>query len=252
MEPRLATLRYRKGTWELVPPGEPTGLAALPTRIGEVWKFHANLIGYARLALVLAAAVALTVPAPFAAAACILVSTLLDWVDGPVARARGECSIFGSGLDWLADVLAQVVTLVWWAQLDVRILPVVLAFTGVEMALSIFDFAVTMTGLYPTYQGKLAQRYNRFFAILDWSQPDGAYGRFGTVLWLAYPLFCLTCCLHLAQPRFGSALFAIEAILLIPALLYMWCETAYLCFILRNWRELPRRTTPSAPDDDHL
>jgi len=237
MEPQLTTLRYTKGKWEKLPAVEPT-----PSHTGlrEIWHFHANVIGYARIALVIAAAVALTTPAPFTAASLILGSTLLDWVDGPVARATGQCSIFGSGVDWLGDVLCQLVTLVWWAQLDGRILPVLLVFTGVEVALSIFDFAVTMTGVYPSYEGKLAQKYNPFFAILDWSQPEGSYGAFGTLLWLAYPLFCLACCLKLAQPLYATMFSALQGALLLPALLYVWCETAYLCFILRNWRELPR------------
>jgi hypothetical protein len=53
---------------------------------------------------------------------------------------------------------------------------------------------------------------------------------FGTFLWLAYPIFCLSCCLKLAQ-----------WVLLGPAILYMWCETAYPSFMLGNWWELPRR-----------
>lgn len=238
MKPTLKMLLYSKGKW--IPAG-PDARPDAATSIREIWRFHGNVIDYARVGLALAAGAAVMMSAPFTAAALILGSTLLDWVDGPVARHFNQCTIFGSGVDWLADVLCQWVTLIWWAQLDRRILLVILAFTAVETALSIFDFATTVTGLYPTYEGRLARYYrNPFFAILDWSMPNGSYSNFGTFLWLAYPVFCLVCCLKLAQPAFAQALFISQAVLLVPALLYMWCEVAYLCFMLRNWRELPR------------
>lgn len=238
MKPALKTLLYSKGKW--IPAG-PEASPVARTSIREIWRFYGNLIDYARVALALAAGVAVMVPAPFTAAALILTSTLLDWIDGPVARRYNQCTIFGSGVDWLADVLCQLVTLIWWAQLDRRILPVILAFTAVEMALSIFDFATTVTGVYPTYEGRLAEYYrNPFFSILDWSMPSGSYSWLGTFLWLAYPVFCLVSCLTLAQPALAQPLLIAQLVLLVPALLYMWCELAYLCFMLRNWRELPR------------
>ena len=234
----IKTLVYTKGKWvKAATFVEPPGAA----KFADLWWFYGNLIDYARIGLVLAAGAVLTVPAPWTAAGLILLSTLLDWVDGPVARKYGHCTIFGSGADWLGDVLGQVVTLVWWAQLDIRVLPFLLAFTGVELALSIFDFATTATGLYPTFEGKLAKRYNWFYAIVDWSQPNGTDSHFGTFLWLAYPVFCLVSCLKLAQPLGGWWLETAQWVLVVPALLYMWCETAYLGFILRNWRE-PSRT----------
>ncbi len=237
MKPELKTLVYLKGKWV---PGDPNAAETYPTTLGDIWKFYGNLIDYVRVAMVLVAAWAITVPAPFTAAAMIIGSMLLDWIDGPIARKFGQCTIFGSGVDWLADVLGQVVTLIWWARLDLRVLPVILAFTAVEMALSIFDFAVTARGNYPTYLGPLAKRYNWFFAILDWSIPSGTYSWFGTFLWLAYPFFGVISCLVLAQPRFGPALELAQRVLFVPALLYMWCEAAYLCFMMRNWREPAR------------
>jgi phosphatidylglycerophosphate synthase len=165
MRPALKTLLYSKGKWEKIGLVESP---ALPTPIDDVWRLSANLIGYVRIALVVGAGAALIKQAPFVAAAMIVSPTLFDWVAGPVARALGECSIFGSGVDWLADVLVQVVTLVWWAHLYVRILPVILAFPRVEMALSILDAATTMTGIYPVYEGRLAQHYrNPFYTLLD-------------------------------------------------------------------------------------
>ena len=237
MKPELKTLVYLRGKWI---PGDPSAAEAYPTTLGQIWKFYGNVIDYVRVALVLVAGWAITVPAPFTAAALIIGSMLLDWIDGPVARKFNQCTIFGSGVDWLADVLGQVVTLIWWARLALWVLPLILAFTAVEMALSIFDFAVTARGNYPTYAEKLARRYNWFFVILDWCMPNASYSWFGTLLWLAYPFFSVISCLKLAQPRFGHELEIAQLVLFVPALLYMWCETAYLCFMLRNWREPAR------------
>jgi phosphatidylglycerophosphate synthase len=238
MKAELKNLVYSRGKWVK---GADDAATSRPVTLAEIWRFYGNLVDYVRVVLVLAAAWTITVPAPFTTALLILTSILLDWIDGPLARYYDQCTIFGSGVDWLADVLGQVVTLCWWAQLEPRVLPWILAFTGVEMALSIFDFATTAVGVYPVYEGKLSKRYNSFFAIIDWAIPSGSYSWFGTFLWLTYPAFCLVCCLRLAQPAFGTALLAAQTILLLPALLYVWCETAYLCFILGQWRELPRK-----------
>ena len=39
--------------------------------------------------------------------ATLMISTLLDWVDGPVARAWKQSTVMGCGWDWLADILTQ-------------------------------------------------------------------------------------------------------------------------------------------------
>jgi phosphatidylglycerophosphate synthase len=236
--PKFTTLTYKKGHWVK---DDATDSLQLPSRkFSDIWWFYGNQIDY------LAAAFVLSNESPFVAAGLIFLSTLLDWVDGPIARKYGQCTIFGSGIDWLADVLCQVLTLIWWAQLDHRILPFILAFTAVEIALSIFDFAITATGRYPSYEGKISKVLNsRFFTILDWSMPSGSYSHFGTFLWLAYPCFCLASCLKLAEPSHSHWLASAQLALLVPALLYIWCELAYLIFILKRWRE-PEAEQPIA------
>jgi phosphatidylglycerophosphate synthase len=238
MKAEVKTLVFVRGRWVL----EERAAAAGPaTTLPDLWRFHGNVIGYIRVAMLLVAGWTVTGPRPFTTAGLLLGSLLLDWIDGPVARKFDQCTIFGSGVDWMADMLNQVLTLVWWARLSVWVVPFLLAFTAVEMALSLFDFAMTATGRYPTFRGKLAEKYNGFFAVIDWSLPDGSYNRLGDFLWLAYPFFSVCCCLRLAQAAYGPALDAAQAVLAIPALLYIWYETAYLCFMLRNWRE-PART----------
>ncbi|CAF1277594.1 unnamed protein product [Rotaria sordida] len=45
----------------------------------------------------------------------ILGATYLDTIDGRVVRTYDQCSIFGCGIDWLADLLCQIVIVIWWA-----------------------------------------------------------------------------------------------------------------------------------------
>ena len=65
-----------------------------------VWLFAPNLIGYARVALLVAAVLVSTSPARTDAFfALYFLSYALDAVDGPVARALGQTTRFGAVLD---------------------------------------------------------------------------------------------------------------------------------------------------------
>lgn len=191
--------------------------------------YRANVIGYVRVLLCIIATFLIT-QAPWPAAILLLVSTLLDWIDGPVARRMNQCSIFGSGVDWFADLLAQVVTMAWLAIIRPASLPWIAVATGIELCNGIFDFATTATGRYPVLPGRMGQRH-RFFKILDWSMPGGSYTAFGNFLWLAFPLCQLAFCLRLDTAGWWLAA---------PAVLYVWCELAWSAFIIANWREAAR------------
>jgi phosphatidylglycerophosphate synthase len=219
-------LVFRNGKWTPggAAPANLTGLAAVR------W-YYPNQIGYARVALCIAAAF-LTARIPWLAAALLLGSTLLDWIDGPVARRANQCSIFGSGVDWFADMASQIVAMAWWVSIQPAALPWIAIATGIELCNCIFDFATTATGRYPQLPSRPG-RTQPFFAILRWSMPGGAYTAFGNALWLAYPLCVLAFCLRLNYAAWA---------LLAPAALYLWCELAWTAFILRNWAEPPRES----------
>ena len=82
-------------------------------RFHQIKYYYSNLIDYARVVMCLLAVFTIGMNWPMFTAILVVGSVLLDWVDGPVARAYHQCTIFGSGVDWLADVLAQVVLMVW-------------------------------------------------------------------------------------------------------------------------------------------
>jgi len=237
-------LIFENGKWREAGPDSATPA----TRFSDLWRHYSNLIDYARVALCLLAAATLAGRMPLTTAVLLLSSTLLDWLDGPVARAYNQCTIFGSGVDWLADILAQFVTLAWLGSLAPAWLPLLVAGIAIELATCVFDFATTATGRYP-----VLERRGGFGKILDWSMPSGSYTAFGTALWLAYPLFLTACCLDLSWPvraaSTGALLRASEIALAVPAVLYAWCELAYLIFILSKWREAPR-VAPSVSFDD--
>jgi phosphatidylglycerophosphate synthase len=231
-------LIFEGGRW--VPSPSPGGAYA---RFAEIRYYRASLVGYARVALCLAAGATITTVHPLVTAALLLGATLLDWVDGPVARAYNQCTVFGSGVDWLADILIYVVILAWFVSVAPTAAGLILAVTAIELTCCIFDFGTTATGRYP----RLGPQRG-FRVILQWCMPGGSYTAFGTLLWLAYPVVALAWCVDLAWSPHpapaGTILHVLEWGALAPAVLYVWCEFAYVTFILQEWREAPRTPVP--------
>ena len=79
----------------------------MPPLIPTIALYYANLIGYLRLAL---AAVAMIFPAEryLLIGGCYLMSCLLDFIDGPIARRYNQCSLFGLLLDYGTDIIAKI------------------------------------------------------------------------------------------------------------------------------------------------
>lgn len=232
-------LIFENGEW--VPSPAPAGPS---TRFREIRFYYSNLIGYGRIVLCLAAGATIAVAHPLVTAGLLLAAILADWVDGPVARAYRQCTVFGSGVDWLADMLAYVVILAWFVRLSPTWAVLILAVTAIELGNCIFDFATTATGRYPVLGPQRG-----FRMILRWCMPGGRYTPFGTLLWLAYPAVALAWCVDLAWPGRSepatTILHVLEWGLLAPAVLYAWCELAYLTFVLEEWREAPRTSVRS-------
>jgi len=228
-------LVFKNGCWK---EEKPQNVKQDRVYFRDIWLYYANLVDYVRVVMILLATFSIRSAAPLTTAFLIIGSTLLDWIDGPVARAFGQCTMFGSGIDWLADILTQVVTLAWWVLLDPVVLPWVMLMTTIETATCLFDFATTATGTYPRYINR-----GGFFIILDYSMPNGTYSPFGTLLWLAYPVYAVACCLELSwsslevDPVTVFLLSATQYLLFIPTILYGWCELAYLAHIMCHWSE---------------
>jgi phosphatidylglycerophosphate synthase len=231
-------LIFEGGRW--VPSPAPGGTYA---RLAEIRYYRPNLVGYARVALCLPAAATITTAHPLLTAGLLLGAILLDWVDGPLARRYDQCTVFGSGVDWLADILAYVVILAWFVRLSPTWGLLILAVTTIELVNCVFDFATTATGRYPQLGPQRG-----FRVILQWCMPGGSYTAFGTLVWLAYPVVALAWCVDLAwvpHPELAGTILHVLGWGLLPfAALYAWCELAYVSFILEEWREAPRTPVP--------
>ncbi|KAK7466998.1 phosphatidylinositol synthase 1 (CDP-alcohol phosphatidyltransferase1) [Stygiomarasmius scandens] len=96
------TTRRRRSSLSRVDAKEAVDLATAQTYSENVFLFAPNLIGYTRVIL---AALSLHFMSyhPIYCTIAYSISCLLDAVDGPVARARGETSKFGAVLDMVTD-----------------------------------------------------------------------------------------------------------------------------------------------------
>lgn len=210
--------------------------------IKDVFTFYANVVGFVRVAMALGATITIYMDCPFSTAALLLLSTLLDWIDGPLARKYNQTTIFGAGLDWFADLLVQMLIMAWWVILDPRVLPWQFLLMALEIALCMLEFTMTAAGWYPCRPSHGFDSF--FYRVLDWINPGaGTWTRFGTALWLSFPVCCLSWCLHLSwrhvqlHPLTDALVWATKWALVPPSVLYWWGDLAQLCFFLSHWRE---------------
>lgn len=245
--------------------------ARQPTRLRDVMFFYANIIDYARVVTNLVAALFLYGPWgtwPATAAVLIYVAVLLDWIDGPVARAYKQGSNFGSGVDWFADMQGYALIAMWWVKLEPSAMGVAFTCVTIELCACIFDYAATTSGLYPRLS---YPQTNPFYKIFDISYPASTYSNLGTFMWLAYPALVLARCLSLEwgismgwlgpweratveggasfnsavvvltsaveEAPLAVALWVVQAALFVPAVLYVWNEAAQAAFIISHWSE---------------
>jgi phosphatidylglycerophosphate synthase len=250
LRPKLELQVFRGGKWISAPPSETLDSVSW----NDVKWFYANQIDYARIILCLIAGVTIISEWHWTSAILIIGCTLLDWVDGPVARAYGQCSIMGSGWDWAADILCQILQVAWWTRYDMSMFPILFICLAIEVTNLTFDFATTATGKYPVipYPNPMG-----FMKILDWTLQGKSSTTFYIVQWLAYPIYCVGRTLEHAlqvEPGFNSVL---SFVLLINywigcplAISYIWYEAAYGWHIVRSWTEPSRTIKPDSIYDD--
>jgi phosphatidylglycerophosphate synthase len=220
----------------------------------QVKYFYANIIDYARILICLVCAFTIVSDWHWTSAFLIIGCTLLDWVDGPVARAYGQCSIMGSGWDWAADILCQILQVAWWTRYDLSMFPILFVCMAIEVTNLTFDFATTATGKYPVMQ---YPQPPGFMKILDWTLQGQSSTTFYIVQWLAYPIYCVGRTLEMAlqvEPGFQSPvafLLLINYYIGLPlAFSYIWYEAAYGWHIVRSWTEPSRTIKAECLTDD--
>ena len=203
----------------------------------EIALYYANMIDYGRIVMTIVALLLILLDPSYGITIAILLfgSTLLDWVDGPVARAYKQSTVMGCGWDWLADILCQYALAIWTMQNQAvpswfRLFTVL--FTSVEISCGLFDFASGSKGFYPVQPQKLP-----WYSVVEhWLVPNSTYNNLGIFCWLV----------NTALPiAYALEMWSILCTLMIPfALLYAWHEVSQLIFIVSSWKEIScRRST---------
>jgi len=197
--------------------------------------------------MVVIASITIIIPLPWTSVIILMGSTLLDLVDGKVARAYNQCTIFGSGIDWIADIMTQVVIQVWICMLEPRFSPIFSIITTIEVSNCVYDFAQTAKVQYPPLIHK-----SGFFIINDWFiSKDNANTNLNVFCWLAYPIWALAFCLDYSiVDKYDSTTYLLKFCqlgLIIPSFLYAWSELAWCCHILAHWSE-PRKDLSKIDD----
>lgn len=219
--------------------------------------FYPNLIDYLRYALCLVANFTLFYDSLSVLTGVLLVvSFLLDIVDGKVARAYKQCSVLGDGIDWGADLYIEVLLMVWWGRLQPAIFPWIVLWTSIEIVAALVDFAIVAVDTYPA-----RPKQTGFCVILEWAIPGGRYTSLGWINWLAYPHFIVCRCVYLTlYPAYTSigggniiadGLLLCQALLLVPSILFVWSNAALLISGFARWKEVDRNHDSYTPTKKH-
>mmetsp|Transcript_1747 Transcript_1747/g.2262 ORF Transcript_1747/g.2262 Transcript_1747/m.2262 type:complete len:239 (+) Transcript_1747:136-852(+) len=227
-------LAFVDGKWTIVKGSSNEEEGA---NIKQICLYYANLIGYVRVGMALAAAWLIPAQCHLVIGLLLLASTLLDWIDGPIARAFHQTSIFGGGLDWFADLLVQVAIMVWWTTLDISSAQLQFMFTSVELGSALLDFGIAA-------RGKYAKLGKQFF-LMNYYIPNGSWTNFATTCWISYHIWAISWCIYLGYPGSeGLVMYLSLGLrwgLLIPSALFMFFETLNMVYLLDCWRE-PKST----------
>jgi phosphatidylglycerophosphate synthase len=200
----------------------------------DIWFFWANVVDYFRYVLCVVATFTLFADCHISTAVLLIVSFLLDIVDGKVARAYNQCSVLGDGLDWGADLYVNILLMVWWGRLEPVVFPFLMLCTMVEVVAALYDFAMLACDKYPPRSPQ-----SGICIIIEWAIPAGRYTDLGWVIWLAYPHFVAARCLYLADsiPMLAPILMLIQLLLVVPSGLFHWCNLALLITGFNRWEE---------------
>ncbi len=233
-------------------------------RIEDVVATYANLIDYARILIAFVACSSAGLHAPWLTGSMIILSYLLDWVDGPVARATNQCSYLGANLDWYADILTSLAQSVWWATLDphgavLMLWPALFIEIGYMLIDTVCYSQARYPAIYsdstgaksPTTDGSTAGDFvpavpqvkrQSISTVLGWSLRAGTHGSlymytdFYALIWFVFPVTTSSICIQweLGHQVSLSAAFGSGSLLLILCDLWLsivWTVGVVLSFI---------------------
>lgn len=219
----------------------------------EVKFYYANLVDYARVVFALMAMATLN-SYPWFTGFSIFTSYMLDWVDGPLARKYNQCSFFGMMLDWVADVLDEVLLLAWGAAIIeapgfqyqlvarglmmIKTLMVTLAISTsiLDSVLSYVDMPYDVPNGADPKQSKFWYAFN--LCLLEVNSSKMTYSELGTWAWCIANPWQIAVCLMGALPVCPWYVSVVVVFGAVPAIIDGWHQVAFFALLVKNWREL--------------
>jgi len=83
-----------------------------------------------------------------------MLSVVLDYVDGYIARMYNQCSFFGDVFDWIVDISSSAVVYFWWGSLEPEAIFVTLTLLMMEIACMVIDIVAKSHSFAPVVQDR--------------------------------------------------------------------------------------------------
>lgn len=138
------------------------------------------------------------------------------------------------------DLLAEVVFILWAAELRLWLAPWLLIIFALELGSAFIDTTNVATGC---RWRDFAPTHGIVFRVLNVVYPNGHYNRWGTTLWIVYATW-ISCHLLLAHTpadysHLTTFLYGFSLILSPAVIGYILHQLVYLIVLISGWKEPP-------------
>ena len=79
----------------------------------------------------------------------VMISVILDYIDGYTARKYNQCSFFGDIFDWIVDVSSSAAVYFWWGSYEPRLIFIVFTLMTLEIVSMVIDIIAKSHGYTP-------------------------------------------------------------------------------------------------------
>lgn len=86
---------------------------------------------------------------PQSAGLVLMISVILDYFDGKVARKYNQCTFVGEIFDWITDIFNYIICLFWWCQLEPELLSLMGTLLCLEIVTMMVDIISKCYGYHP-------------------------------------------------------------------------------------------------------
>mmetsp|Transcript_39176 Transcript_39176/g.62578 ORF Transcript_39176/g.62578 Transcript_39176/m.62578 type:complete len:285 (+) Transcript_39176:65-919(+) len=189
-------------------------------------------------------------------------SMMLDWIDGPIARRFQQCSYFGLVVDYIADVLGDIILLCWfsiegnyvlsmisWFNVCISVSSAVigctLSYVGIEYELPVYA-NYDRTKEHVVFGSVLPAAFWRIVDImLDYvNSTTMKYSNFGCFCWMGYYWWQVSVASIISCERIATCSDALLQfhwasvyVFFVPFWLEIWLGVAFAIVLLSVWSE---------------